>query len=239
MLLPFPEAVHLFEARVFKGDGGATLPYRLLKPSSVESGKKYPLILFLHGAGERGDDNVLQLWHGGAEFVDQALRRHPAFVVAPQCPNEKKWVEVDWSAREQAMPQDPGPTMQSTLAVVAALGKEFPIDQARVYGIGLSMGGYGVWDILQRHPELLAAAVPICGGGDPKYAAGFKATPVWAFHGSSDPAVPVERSRSMIAALVAAGGQPIYTEYEGVGHNSWSRTFENQLTWDWLFAQHK
>jgi predicted peptidase len=96
-----------------------------------------------------------------------------------------------------------------------------------------------VWDILQRKPELLAAAIPICGGGDPAYAEKFVATPVWAFHGDADPAVPVGRSREMIKALRAAGGMPIYTEYEQVGHDSWTQTFANRLVWDWLFAQRK
>jgi predicted peptidase len=101
------------------------------------------------------------------------------------------------------------------------------------------MGGFGVWDLLQRKPELLAAAIPICSGGDPVYAERFAATPVWVFHGAADPVVAVDRSRAMVKALVAAGGKPIYTEYESVEHDSWTRTFDNLLVWDWLFAQRR
>jgi predicted peptidase len=235
----FPDAVNAFEARVFKDDHGA-LPYRLLKPAGIEAGKKYPLVLFLHGAGERGSDNVMQLWHGGPNFIEPGMRRrHPAFVVMPQCPAEAKWVDVDWSAADQEMPKEPSPAMRQVFGILDALKAEFPIDDKRLYAVGLSMGGYGTWDILARRPELLAAAVPICGGGDPRVAARFKDTPVWVFHGSIDPAVNVQRSRDMVEALRAAGGHPLYTEYEGVEHNSWTRTFDNRLVWDWLFAQHR
>jgi predicted peptidase len=236
---PPPDPYKVFEARVY-GEGDAKLPYRLLKPLNYDAKQKYPLVLLLHGAGERGAGNDLQLVHGGRNFIDEAFRkRHPAFIVAPQCPAEKKWVEVPWDAKSHKAPADPGPTMKAVFGLLESLQKEFSIDESRLYGVGLSMGGYGTWDILQRRPELLAAAVPICGGGDPAYAERFKTTPVWAFHGDADPAVPVSRSRDMIQALQAAGGRPIYTEYEGVEHDSWTRTFDNRLMWDWLFAQHK
>jgi predicted peptidase len=234
-----PDPNKVFEARTF-GEGDGRLPFRLLKPLDYDAKQKYPLVLFLHGAGERGAGNDRQLIHGGRNFIDEAFRRrHPAFIVAPQCPEEKKWVEVPWDAKEHKAPADPGPTMKAVFDLVDSLQKEFSIDADRIYGIGLSMGGYGTWDILQRRPEFLAAGVPICGGGDPEYASRFKSTPVWAFHGDADPAVPVSRSRDMIKALEAAGGRPIYTEYEGVQHDSWTRTFDNRLMWDWLFAQHR
>ena len=125
------------------------------------------------------------------------------------------------------------------LKLLEELPQEFSIDPDRVYVTGLSMGGYGTWDLLTRKPELVAAAIPICGGGDPKHVARFKGTPIWVFHGDGDEAVEVESSREMVAALEAAGGQPIYTEYEGVGHNSWADTYANRAVWDWLFAQRR
>ena len=228
----------VFEARVFDGANGTKLPYRLLKPIDYDPQQKYPLVLFLHGAGERGDDNEIQLVHGGRNFADEAMRRrHPAFVVFPQCPAEKKWVEVPWVGKEHAMPAEPSESIAQVLELIASLQKEFSIDDQRIYGVGLSMGGFGTWDVLQRKPELLAAAIPICGGGDPAFAQAFKSTPVWAFHGAADPVVIPDRSRAIINALQAAGGQPIYTEYEGVGHDSWTETFDNRLVWDWLFTQ--
>lgn len=229
-----------FEARVFEAADGAKLRYRLLKPIDFDPQQKYPLVIFLHGAGERGDDNAKQLVHGGRNLADEMLRRrHPAFVIFPQCPDEKKWVEVPWDGKWHAMPAEPSDSLQSVFELTAALQQEFPIDDERVYGVGLSMGGFGVWDILQRKPELLAAAVAVCGGGDPAYADAFKSTPVWAFHGNVDLVVFPDRSRAMVKALQAAGGRPIYTEYEGVGHDSWTQTFDNRLVWDWLFAQNK
>lgn len=239
---PTVPGADVFEAREFKGADGKVLKYRLLKPIDFDSNakEKYPLVLFLHGAGERGDDNVRQLVHGGRNFADDALRkRYPAFVIAPQCPAEQKWVEVPWDLKVHGMPEEPSESLGLTFEAIEALKQEFPIDESRLYGMGLSMGGFGTWDILQRKPGMLAAAVPICGGGDPKHVEGFKSTPIWVFHGGADPIVIPPRSRDMVAALKAAGGTPIYTEYEGVGHDSWTPTFDNRQTWDWLFAQRK
>lgn len=235
----------VFEAKEFKDADGKVLRYRMLAPINVDAANadsktKYPLVIFLHGAGERGDDNVRQLVHGGRNFADEALRRrYPAFVIAPQCPNEKKWVEVPWDGKDHKMPEQPSESLKLVFDLVESLQKELPIDPNRIYGVGLSMGGFGTWDILQRKPELLAAAVPICGGGDPAYAERFKTIPVWAFHGNADLVVFPARSRDMVAALKEAGASPIHTEYEGVGHDSWTPTFDNRQTWDWLFAQRK
>jgi predicted peptidase len=230
----------VFIAREFTAADGAVLRYRLLEPTKDAPQQKLPLVLFLHGAGERGDDNVRQLIHGGRNFADPAMRRrHPALVVAPQCPEGQRWVEVDWDSDAHHMPAQPSAPLRKVLTLLAELQREFNVDAGRIYAVGLSMGGFGVWDILQRQPDLLAAAVPICGGGDPEYAAAFVNTPVWAFHGGKDPVVDPRRSRSMVQALVAAGGRPIYTEYEDVEHNSWTQTFDNPLVWDWLFAQRR
>ena len=118
-----------------------------------------------------------------------------------------------------------------------ALQKEFSIDATRLYVTGLSMGGYGTWDALQRYPDRFAAAVPICGGGDVKQAKKIAQIPIWAFHGDKDTAVPVERTRSMIAALKEAGGMPKYTEYPDVGHDSWTATYKDPALHEWMFAQ--
>lgn len=229
--------VDQFEAREFTAADGKILHYRLLKPIDYDASQKYPLVLFLHGAGERGDDNKAQLVHGGRNFADPAFRkRHPAIIVAPQCPKESTWASFRPRSGDGGSPEAP---LQRVFELVESLQKEFSVDATRIYGMGLSMGGFGTWDILRRKPELLAAAVPICGGGVPESVAAYAATPIWVVHGSDDEAVKVEQSRTMVEALRAAGSGVIYTEYDGVGHDSWTRTFDNQLIWDWLFAQRK
>lgn len=229
-----------FEAGTYTDAAGTKLLYRLLKPKNYDASKKYPLVLFLHGAGERGNNNSAQLVHGMGDFAsDKIMADYPAFVLAPQCPAGDKWVDVDWSADKHDMPEKPASPMRLTLAVIEKLSKEFSIDADRLYITGLSMGGYGTWDAIQRHPKLFAAAAPICGGGDPKLAEKIAKLPIWAFHGDQDKAVKVERSREMIAAIKAAGGQPKYTEYPGVGHDSWTQSYKNPEFYQWLFAQRR
>lgn len=225
-----------FEARTQQGADGSKLLYRLLKPADASTpGVKHPLLIFLHGAGERGDDNQAQLtW--GKQFMLDAARQYGCFVVVPQCPNGKKWVEVDWGKPTHLMPEGASESMKLVLEAVAGLQKEFSIDADRLYVMGLSMGGYGTWDTIERYPDMFAAAVPICGGGD-ETAAGRIKTPVWAFHGDKDPAVPVVRTRNMIAAIKAAGGEPKYTEYPGRGHDSWIPAMGDPELSKWLFAQ--
>lgn len=229
-----------FEARTFVDAAGKKLNYRLLKPKGYDPNKSYPLVLFLHGAGERGSDNKVQLVHGMNEFAaDEIMEKYPAFVIAPQCPEGKQWVDVPWSADSHLMPKEPAEPLKQSLDLIAALQKEFSIDKSRLYVTGLSMGGFGAWDAIQRRPELFAAAVPVCGGGDSTLAEVIKGVPVWAFHGAEDGAVKPLRSRDMIAALKKAGGSPKYTEYEKVGHNSWEKAYADAKMFEWLFAQHK
>jgi len=129
--------------------------------------------------------------------------------------------------------------LSATLKVVDTVRKEFPIDDKRIYITGLSMGGYGTWDLIARHPKIFAAAIPVCGGADESTAPTIKDLPIWCFHGAADPTVPPQRSQNMIAALKAAGGQPKYTEYPGVGHNSWDKAYAEPDLPTWLFAQHR
>ena len=180
--------------------------YRLLKPATVEPGKQYPLVLFLHGAGERGSDNELQLAYLPTWLAEEEnRRRHPCFVVAPQCRADHKWVEIDWSDKS-SLPQRPEPTVDMAAAVAAldAVVQTEPVDSGRVYLTGISMGGYGSWDLAARMPERFAAVIPVCGGGDETTAPKLKALPIWCFHGDADRAVPVERSRTMVEAVKAA-----------------------------------
>jgi predicted peptidase len=213
--------------------------YRLLKPEKIEPGKKYPLVLFLHGAGERGTDNVKQLLYFPAIIAKPEMReKYPCFVIAPQCRSDKRWVEVDWSAKEPSPMIEPSDQMKVVLQILDKVANENPVDRDRVYLTGLSMGGYGSWDLAMRMPERFAAVAPICGGGDEQSASKLAGVPVWAFHGDDDQAVPVDRSRRMIAAIEKAGGHPKYSELKGVGHNSWTPAYEDPKGLiPWMFEQ--
>jgi predicted peptidase len=241
-----------FEHHTFISEQGAgaaiELPYRLLPPIDPREGERYPLIVFLHGFGERGADNERQLSNGGAVLADEAFRRErPAFVIAPQCPDgiePSTGRDRAWIFRLQPgapatieLDRDPTPQLAAVHALVESVCETHAIDRDRIYLMGLSMGGYAVWELAMRHPNTYAAAVPICGAGDAQHAALLAGMPIWAFHGDADTVVPPERSREVIEAIRAAGGTPILTEYPGVGHDSWTPTFQSRFVWDWMFAQ--
>ncbi|MGI9465690.1 MAG: prolyl oligopeptidase family serine peptidase [Rubripirellula sp.] len=233
-----------YSAEVFSGPAGYQIPYRMLPPASLEKGKLYPLVLFLHGAGERGADNQKQLVHAATDFASpQRMEKYPAFVVFPQCPAEQRWVESAWdlpsgSGEFDTMPSNP---MKATLALVDALVKKLPVDPARVYVTGLSMGGQGAWYAAAAKPHRFAALLEVCGGGDPTWAADYLGIPIWALHGQKDNVVPISRAREMVVALTEVGHAPElrYTEYPGVGHNSWTQTYKRDDVFEWLFAQRK
>jgi poly(3-hydroxybutyrate) depolymerase len=389
-----------FAAREYKDSDGNALLYRLFTPKDYDASKKYPLILFLHGAGERGSDNTAQV-RDALHFTRPDIQnQHPCFVVAPQCPSQKpafqvagaqktydqtyngyekvgewkryvielsklpggtktyltlinaelrqpardpqrkdeppkpepavgefrniavfegdplagavppmdlrkmsfdkkqgngkatvsedgttltlsgairvkapleykvtsksiltfefrspqlgaahaigldpdeffdwRWANMDWSAKKGSMAKEASTPLRLTLEALERLRKEFNIDADRIYIAGLSMGGYGTWDAISRNPTLFAAAVPVCGGGDEAMADKIKDIPIWCFHGDADNAVPVARSRQMINAIKAAGGTPKYTEYPGVGHNSWDKAYAEPELAKWLFEQ--
>jgi len=227
------------EKRVYRNAEGESIPYRLFVPPGYDPRKKYPLILFLHGAGERGRDNEAQLKHPGVLRLacDEA---DPCFLAAPQCPVGQKWVEVPWDFKgPHKTPEEPSPAMRLSMELIDALGKEFRIDPDRRYVTGLSMGGFGTFDLLVRRPQDFAAGIPICGGADEARAKDIAHVALWVFHGSGDPAVPVVRSRSAVEAIKAAGGNPKYTEYEGMGHNVWSRAYQEPELRDWLLRQRR
>jgi len=386
-----------FEAREQKDEFGNVLPYRLFKPAGYDPAKKYPVILFLHGAGERGSDNTKQV-RDALHFAKEAVQKnHPAFVIAPQCPGSRpafqvwgtgkefdqtyndyqasastwksysiqlsklpggpktrlflinqperkppadaaggapvsstfrnvriheavkgakvgpptpidfrklsletrqgkgkaevsedggaitlthdiklkipfeytvtkdsvlefefmsasrgsahaigldtddqldfRWVQVEWGGKSHSMPKTPSTPMKLALAALDQVRKEFSTDEKRLYITGLSMGGYGTWDAIARHPDLFAAAVPVCGGGDDSTAPLIKDLPIWCFHGGADTVVPTHRSRTMIEAIKKAGGSPKYTEFPGVGHNSWDKAYSMGEMIEWMFEQ--
>lgn len=170
---------------------------------------------------------------------DEIMAAYPCFVVAPQCPRDSSWVDVLWTTDANTMPAQPTAALRMTVELIADLERNLSIAPDRIYVTGLSMGGFGTWDAVQRYPDRFAAAAPICGGGDAALAKNIVHIPIWAFHGGKDTVVKVKRSRDMIAALKEVGGSPKYTEYDGVGHNSWTATYRDPEFYRWLFSQQK
>lgn len=224
-------------------EDGHVLPYRLLSPNSIEPGKKYPLVIFMHGAGERGIDNRIQLrnFRSTVEF----WKKYPCFVFAPLCPRrdqapEAVWVDTPFGSNVgHIMKEQPTWPMRLALDAIDQFIATYPVDRQRIYVTGLSMGGFATWEILQRRGDMIAAAVPVCGGADTAFAPKLTAIPLWVTHGDADDIVPVSRSRDIVAAIKAAGGNPKYTEFPGVKHDAWTYTYSNPEIWDWMFSQAK
>ncbi len=217
-----------------------TLLYRFLKPdlkNESSNSKKYPLLIFLHGAGERGNDNELQLTHCKIFITPEFQKEHQCYVIAPQCPIGKRWVETDWTLNSHKMPESPSISMNLLIQLITKLISENSIDTSRIYVTGVSMGGFGTWDLICREPQIFAAAAPVCGGGDEFQAKKISNIPIWIFHGSNDKVVKVIRSRNMNAALKKAGGNPKYSEYPAKGHGIWTTTYSNKKLFDWMFSQ--
>ena len=234
-------AAQLTVPLVYTNAQGATIPYRFAAPKAVEAGKKYPLVILFHGAGERGTNNVAQLVHGATDLLNYMKEKGiEGYFIAGQCPSGKQWVDTPWSLLSHTMPEKPSESMALMIGLIEKTMKELPVDRDQVLVTGISMGGYGTWDIVQRHPDWFAAAMPCCGGGDAALAWKIREVPIWAFHGDQDTVVPFKRSRNMVAVLWAIDGKIRYREYPGVGHNCWGATYAD---WDnvlsWFFAQRK
>ena len=231
---------------ITKGD---TLPYRILFPQDFDPLKKYPLIIVLHGAGERGNDNQAQLLWGSKLFLKDTIReRYPAIVVFPQCSANGWWAnnkfEVDSLTHKTKFiflhDAPPSKAMVSLLGLVDQLLDKPYVNKHQVYIGGLSMGGMGTFEIIGRKPNVFAAAFAICGGDNTlnakKYA---KKVPLWVFHGAKDSVVPFTHSEAMVFAIKEAGGDPKYTLYPNDDHNSWNDAFAEPMFMAWLFSHKK
>ncbi len=223
---------------------GQRFPYRILYPENFNQKEKYPLLFVLHGAGERGNDNELQLTHGANLFLkDDVRKRFPAIVVFPQCPEESYWSNVkieeekgnrNFNFREGG---DPTKAMILLSALIDDLLQKPYVDKQRVYIGGLSMGGMGTFELLSRRPDLFAAAFVICGGGHPKTVQKYATKiPVWIFHGAKDEVVPLSASEIMVKALKEAGANPRFTIYPDADHDSWTPAFAEPELLPWLFS---
>lgn len=222
----------VLKPRLFQASPGRTLPYRLLVPSNYSPRKRYPLVLYLHGGGGRGTDNRRQIEGGNGYLVDllvspETQAKHPCIVVVPQS-SRIGWVDYDSVA--------PTNQLDLVLELLAKLEVKLNVDPDRRYVLGQSMGGFGTFAIMTLRPDLFAAGISICGGGNEAGAAKLAHIPIWLFHGDQDQVVPVRRSREMTAALEQAGGKPRYTEYAGEGHIIWSKVVREPGLLDWMFA---
>jgi len=219
------------------------MPYRLFIPADYNPNNSYPLVLFLHGAGERGTDNNAQLtankgaslW---AETANQA--KYPCFVVAPQCPGNKQWVNTNWGNGSYSIEKVPmSNELKMVKDIIETLQTQYNIDASRLFIDGLSMGGYGTWDFILRYPTMFKAAIPMCGAGDPTKAFLISTLPLWVFHSNDDVAVPVTGSRDMVNAINALGfnnRSQFYSEYYNKGHVSAYETALNEPNLvNWLF----
>ncbi len=231
----------LTEPREYVGAGGKTFRYRWHQPAKIEPGKKYPFVFLMHGAGERGTNNVSQLQWGAKEILDYATSSagNDCFFLAGQVPNGSQWVNVPWSNLHHRMPEEPSETMTLQIELAEKLFRELPVDPDRVYATGVSMGGYGTWDLICRRPRWFAAAMPVCGGADVDLLWRIRDVAVWTHHGDRDSVVPFARSRLATEALWRLGGNVKHTEYPGVGHNSWVPAYGNRKNLEWLFAQRR
>lgn len=236
----------LYEAKMFINNTD-TLNYRIMYPKDFSKDKQYPLVLFLHGAGERGSNNASQLVHGSKLFAEETNRgAFPALVIFPQCPQNDYWsnATIDRSTKPISLvyPQNASPTKALNLVMLLMddyLNKPV-INKEKVYIGGLSMGGMGTFEMLYRRPDTFAAAFAICGGGNPETVKAYaNNTELWVFHGAKDDVVDPQLSISMVSAYLKAGGKPNFTLYADDNHNSWDSAFTEPKLLTWLFSKSK
>jgi predicted peptidase len=212
-----------------------TLPYFLYLPK--QKAQPYPLVIFLHGYGQ---DVSTSLSPGLQDLVHPRVQNtYPCLVFAPQCPKGQKWVDTDWRLMGHNLPQEPNRWMKKLMQTLTYIIEKYPIDTNRIYLTGLSMGGFGIWDLAMRMPKSFAALVPVCGGGDTTQVQKIAHIPTWVFHGAQDNVISVERSRAMVRALQKAGAKPKYTEFPSLKHNSWDSAYAKAELYSWLFSQSK
>lgn len=233
-----------FQKEQFTRDG-KQLRYRILYPENFDAAKHYPVILFLHGAGERGTDNESQLVHGSKLFLSEGFRRNfPAVVIFPQCPKDSYWSNVTINREELPLKMDfqnggePTYALQLVMDLMDSIRSQCYSKDDQIYVGGLSMGGMGTFEIVSRRPELFAAAFPICGGASPEIAPKLVRVPFWVFHGGQDNVVLPSYTTEMVISIRRAGGQVKYTLYPEANHNSWDAALAEPGLMMWLFSHH-
>jgi predicted peptidase len=226
--------------KIFLFGSSDTLKYQLLTPLKMDKKKTYPLVIWLHGAGERGNDGYTQTFHMKKLFTDENLETYPCYVFVPQCPLKNKWVEVDWAGLSHKFNPENSKYLGAVMEVSKEMILKYPIDTNRMYIMGVSMGGYGTWDAISRYPDAFAAAVPICGGADTAMANVCSNTPLRVYHGALDKLVKPIRSQSMVKRLKAIPSSDVtYIEYKTVSHNAWDSAFVDKELLPWMFSKSK
>ena len=243
----YSQDVSLFTKQIFINQAD-TLPYRLLLPENYDAKKKYPLVIFLHGSGERGNDNQKQLVHGATLFLRDSIRKkYPTIVVFPQCSENSYWSNVNIVTDAQTgsrafnyqTDKEPTVAMGLLLKLVDDLQRKYSIQKKKIYVSGLSMGGMGAFELVRRKPNLFAAAMPICGGANIATASKLTKTNWWIFHGEKDDVVNPQYSKDMAAAISKEGGNAKLTIYPNANHNSWDSAFAEPNFMQWMFSNHK
>ena len=235
------QELKLYEKEIFVYEDD-TLNYRILKPLNYNPNKQYPVHLFLHGSGERGNDNSSQLTHGGKLFLKKENReKYNSWVIFPQCSKNDRWPSLSsdqWDKSFNNNNSKPNKSLGLVIRLMDRFIEKKQVDKQRIYLSGLSMGGMGTFEILFRRPNMFAAATPICGNGIPQLAKLYAdKVPLWIFHGSDDNVVSPKYSLAMAKAIIEAGGSPKMTLYENTGHGSWNNAFEEKDFLKWIHSK--
>jgi predicted peptidase len=234
------ELVSLTVPGVHESVGDAGFKYRIFVPDIPESATNgVPLVLFLHGSGECGTNNVEQLKHGVGGLVWWSRKKAPAIVVAPQAPPMTVWSPVFFNSLRARMPYKAPAMIKSLKRFVDGLCEKYPVDTNRLLVTGISLGAYGVWDMVARYPGFFAAAIPVCGAGDPQRAEEAAKTPLWIFHGERDVNVPNKIDREMVGRLWELDAPVRYCEYPDAGHGIWGRVYSDDTVMKWFFSRTK
>jgi len=230
------------ESFIFIDDNNEKLPYRLFLPENYSSEIEYPLLLSFHGAGEKGDDNFQQLEPWVAAWINDNIQaKNPCIILMPQCPQNRQWVDVPFQKGSYSISEVPmTKPMKLVKKIFDKIMNEYSVDENRVYVMGVSMGGYATWNFILNYPDIPAAAVPICGAGDPSLANRIKSLPIWAFHGDRDEVVPISGTTDMTNQLKKLGNNNVrVTIYENVGHESYDMAWKDLDLIRWVFKQNK
>lgn len=242
-----PASSGSFVTRLYVSPAGERMIYYLYVPHPYDPARTYPLVLLLHGGGEVAkasktlaqNAHVLLSQHYVRVWASPTVQqRWPCFVVVPQVEAPARWVNVAAKTGSYTLATVPSESLLLAQSILTALQQQYPtINTRRIYLTGLSMGGYGAWEMAERWPGTFAAVAPIAGAGDPSLAYELATVPVWAFQGAGDPVVPISGTRDMIHAIEASGGHPRYTEFSGGGHEIWGKVYSDPRFLDWLFSQ--